>query len=919
MSRQAEDRYVYMFEEGRDSWRDLLGGKGAGLAEMTRIGLPVPPGFTITTRACTTYYRLGKSLPTGLWEETRAAMARLEEKAGRRFGDRVRPLLVSVRSGAPVSMPGMMDTILNLGLNQYTVAGLGAETDPGFACDCYRRFIQMFGNVVLKMEHRRFEELLEAKKRALGVEQDQLMPPAAWQELVEDYLALVERETGEPFPQDPWDQLRRAIGAVFESWDNPRARVYRRVNRIPDDLGTAVNVQAMVFGNLGEQSATGVMFTRNPSTGHKQVYGEYLVRAQGEDVVAGLRTPQPLGRMEEEMPATYRQVLEVARLLEQHYRDVQDIEFTVQEGRLYVLQTRSAKRTARAAIRTAVDMVREGRVTREEALMRVEPAQVVQMLHRGVAPDARVSPLAQGLPASPGAASGRVVFDADRAEALGSQGEAVILVRPETTPDDMHGIVQARGILTSRGGMTCHAAIVARHMGKPCVVGCEAIRIDLDRREFWVGKTRLAEGDVISIDGATGRVFAGEVPLVDPELGAEFLELLAWADETRQLGVRANADTPQDARRAREFGAAGIGLCRTEHMFMAPDRLPVVQEMIVAETEEERRAALDRLLPMQEGDFYQILRTMAGLPVTIRLLDPPLHEFVPRIEELVERVRELRARVAGQAAQVAGDSTGAAAGAASDRAGVDDRRDGVTVELVRAERLLRRARALQEANPMLGFRGCRLGILYPEIYEMQARAIFGATARLVKEGVDARPEVMIPVVGIARELEVLRELVERVGRQVMAAGGVTFPLVVGTMIEVPRACLTAGDIARHADFFSFGTNDLTQTTFGFSRDDAEAKFLPQYVERKLVPENPFMTLDEPGVGRLMAMAVQEGRAVCPQLKVGICGEHGGDPASIDLCHRLGLDYVSCSPFRVPVARLAAARAAIRNRERAGGD
>ncbi|MDI6823894.1 MAG: pyruvate, phosphate dikinase [Bacillota bacterium] len=914
MSNRTCDRYVYMFEEGHGSWRDLLGGKGAGLAEMTRIGLPVPPGFTITTRACADYYRLGKRLPPGLREEIRAAMVRLEERTGRALGDPGRPLLVSVRSGAPVSMPGMMDTILNLGLNPETVAGLASQTDAGFAYDCYRRFIQMFANVVLKMEHRRFEELLEAKKRAVRVDQDQLVPAAAWQELVEEYLALVERETGRPFPQDPWEQLERAVGAVFESWDNPRARVYRRVNRIPDDLGTAVNVQTMVFGNLGDHSATGVMFTRNPSTGEKRVYGEYLVQAQGEDVVAGLRTPQPLERMEEEMPATYRQILDVARLLEEHYRDVQDIEFTVQEGKLYVLQTRSGKRTARAAIRTAVDMVREGLITREEAIGRVDPAQVVQMLHRGVDPDFRTPPLATGLPASPGAATGKVVFDADRAEVLGAQGEAVILVRPETTPDDMHGIVQSRGILTSRGGMTCHAAIVARHMGKPCVVGCEALRIDPEAREFWVGPTRVSEGDVISIDGATGRVFAGEVPLVDPELSAEFLELLKWADEVRVLGVRANADTPEDARRARGFGAAGIGLCRTEHMFMAADRLPVVQEMIMAETEEERRAALDRLLPMQEGDFYEILRAMEGLPVTIRLLDPPLHEFLPRVEELAERVRDLRARLAANPGHW--PSSGEGAVLTGEPPAGDP---GVAEELARTEKLLRRARALQEANPMLGLRGCRLGILYPEVYEMQARAIFAATARLVREGVDARPEVMIPLVGIARELEIMRELVERVGRQVMEESGITFPLVVGTMIEVPRACLTAGEIARHADFFSFGTNDLTQTTFGFSRDDAEAKFLPHYVEKKLVPENPFMTLDEHGVGRLMAMAVQEGRAVRPDLKVGICGEHGGDPASIDLCHRLGLNYVSCSPFRVPVARLAAARAAIRNRERTGGD
>ncbi|MDA8347029.1 MAG: pyruvate, phosphate dikinase [Thermaerobacter sp.] len=875
------EKYVYRFEEGSKDDRARLGGKGANLAEMTRVGLPVPPGFTVTAPACNAYNKLGRQFPEGLEDDVWREVAALEERAGKQFGDRENPLLVSVRSGAAVSMPGMMDTVLNLGLNPQTREGLGARAGRRFALDCHRRFIQMFGNVVLHMEHSDFETVLHDAREKAGVHQDHELTESDLEEIIVRYLQLVERHTGRPFPEDPREQLILAIRAVFDSWENPRAKVYRRINQIPDDLGTAVNVQAMVFGNLSPQSGTGVLFTRNPNTGEKVLYGEYLTQAQGEDVVAGIRTPKEIGVLKDDIPAAYDQVEKVAQLLERHYADMQDIEFTIEDGRLYMLQTRSGKRSARASVKIAVDLVREGRISKAEALGRVTPEQVDQLLHRGVDPHAQNEVLAKGLPASPGAASGQIVFDADTAEKLGRLGEKVLLVRPETAPDDIHGIVLAQGVLTSRGGMTCHAAIVARGMGKPCIVGCEALKIDLGRKELQVGDRTFKENDTISIDGATGRVFAGQVAMVEPELGKEASEILAWADETRRLGVMANADTPEDAEKARAFGAQGVGLCRTEHMFMQQDRLPVVQEMILAGTEAERRAALDRLLPFQEGDFYGILKAMRGLPVTIRLLDPPLHEFLPDVEELAVEVALLKER--GQQ------------GSEAYRRKAD---------------LLRQARALSEFNPMLGFRGCRLGLIYPEIYEMQARAIFQATARLQREGIDVHPEVMIPLVGDPKELQISRKLVAAVHQQVQSETGASIPLKVGTMLEVPRACLLAGEIAQHADFFSFGTNDLTQTTFGYSRDDAEGKFLTRYLEEKVLEENPFAVLDQAGVGQLVTFGVARGRAVKPELKVGICGEHGGEPRSIAFCHRTGLNYVSCSPYRVPIARLAAARAAL---------
>jgi len=875
------DRPIYRFDEGSAQMRELLGGKGANLAEMVALGLPVPPGFTITTTVCKRYYQLGEKLPPDLMPAVREAMADLERSTGKSFGDPARPLLVSVRSGAAVSMPGMMDTILNLGLNDEVVEGLAeAARDHRFALDSYRRFIQMFGNVVLGIPHERFERVLAELKARAKVAEDAGLDEAHLRELIGEYHDVVKTQCRREFPQDPYLQLEMAIAAVFRSWNNHRARVYRKVHHIPDDLGTAVTVQCMVFGNMGWDSATGVVFSRNPATGERGMYGEYLLNAQGEDVVAGIRTPRPIDRMADDLPEAYRELRRAVETLERHYRDMQDVEFTVERGRLYLLQTRTAKRTAAAAVKVAVDLAREGIIDRSEALRRVDPDQLARLLHRTVDAERAPEPLAVGLPASPGAACGEVVMDADRAEALGQQGRAVILVRPETTPDDMHGIVQAQGILTSRGGMTCHAAIVARGMGKPCVVGCDALSIDLVDRTARIGGITIREGDLISIDGATGRVYLGEVPMVEPRVGGEFRLLLDWAREFRRLGVRANADTPEDARRAREFGAEGIGLCRTEHMFMAPDRLPVVQEMILASTREERQRALDRLRVMQEEDFYRILKEMDGLPVTIRLLDPPLHEFLPDVEELAREVAEAAAQG----------------------------HEGPEVE--RKRELLRKARALAEFNPMLGFRGCRLGIVYPEIYRMQAEAIFRATARLLREGRHPRPEVMIPLVAEARELKLLREVVAAAAERVGQLEGVEVPAVVGTMIEVPRAALTAAEIAEYAEFFSFGTNDLTQTTFGFSRDDAEAKFLHHYVHRSILPHNPFAVLDEAGVGRLIRLAVEEGRSARPDLKIGICGEHGGEPRSILFCHRVGLDYVSCSPFRVPVALLAAAQAAL---------
>jgi pyruvate,orthophosphate dikinase len=898
----GKKKWVYLFEEGRADQRRLLGGKGANLAEMTNIGLPVPPGFTISTEACIASYDAGGRFPEGLREQVSDRLAVIEKKTGKRFGDPTNPLLVSVRSGAMVSMPGMMDTILNLGLNAETVEGLAARSgDPRFAYDCYRRFIQMFGNVVLKLEHHDFDKIIGAQRRKAGVESDHELTVDDLKEVVTAYGDFVKENTGSVFPQDPTTQLHMAIEAVFASWNNDRAIVYRNVNKIPHDLGTAVNVQTMVFGNLGPTSATGVMFTRNPATGEPGVYGEYLVNAQGEDVVAGIRTPKPLEAMKDEMPETYGQLVDLCQTLEKHYRDMQDIEFTVEDGRLYVLQTRTGKRTAAAAVKIAVDMVGEGLVDREEAVMRFPAEQAEQLLKPMIAWERvkreGLEPVkaATGLPASPGAALGRVVFtSAEAVEMVGEQTDPkkkpkVILVRPMTNPDDIRGILAAQGVLTSQGGMTCHAAIVARQWGIPTVVGCQALEIDEDRRLINVNGRVIRQGDVVTIDGSTGDVYLGELPLVEPQISDEFAILLGWADEFRRLGVWANADTPKEAARAREYGAEGIGLCRTEHMFLVPERVPVVRRMILAEDEAVRREALDELLPMQEEDFYGILKTMHGLPVTIRLLDPPLHEFLPHRDHLLVELTELRV-------------TGAGAD------GADPERQR---KLEETEELLRRVDELHEFNPMMGHRGVRLGVTFPEVYEMQARAIFRAAARLVKEGVDARPEVMVPLVGLEGEIAMMRELVVRVAEETMEEFGVRFEYHVGTMIEVPRGALVADEIARHAEFFSFGTNDLTQMTFGFSRDDAEGKFLGAYLEHRLLKNNPFATLDQSGVGRLMEIAILRGRNVREDLKIGICGEHGGDPESIGFCHEAGLDYVSCSPFRVPTARVAAAQARIR--------
>jgi pyruvate,orthophosphate dikinase len=852
-------RYVYDFDEPSEGGRDLLGGKGVGLAEMTQLGIPVPAGFTITTDACRAYMAAGNELPPGLEDEIAEHIRRLEERTGKRFGDPDDPLLVSVRSGAAVSMPGMMDTILNLGLNDDAAGGLARVTaEPRFANDSYRRLIQMYGEVVDGIDGHRFEQALADLKQRRGAAQDVDLTADHLAELIETFRRIYRDETGRDFPQGARDQLARAVRAVFDSWNNPRAQVYRRTYRIPDDIGTAVNVVQMVFGNKGDDSGTGVAFTRDPSTGEQGVYGEFLANAQGEDVVSGIRTPQPLQDMSDRLPEAYEQLLDTMRRLEEHYRDMQDIEFTVEEGKLYLLQTRTAKRTAAAAVKCAVDMTTEGLITREEAIARIDPGQLGQLMHPMLDPTADWQVAARGLNASPGAAAGKVVFDADTAEDRGKAGESVILVRWETTPDDIHGLIQAKGILTAHGGMTSHAAVVARGMGKPCVAGCEALEIDYAAKTARLAGNELREGDVLTIDGGTGAVILGEVPLVPPQINDDFQTILEWADALRRLKVRANADTPNDAAKAREFGAEGIGLCRTEHMFFGEERLPVVQEMIMAENEEGRRAALDRLLPFQQADFEGIFEAMAGLPVTIRLLDPPLHEFLPDEEH------------------------------------------------ARDERMRHRIRALSEANPMLGTRGCRLGLQYPEIYEMQVRAIIRA-ALAVEERAREAPlvEIMHPLVGFEEELSRLRNLTERVADEEGA-----HEYLCGTMIELPRACVRADEIARHADFFSFGTNDLTQTTLGFSRDDAEGKFLTYYLEDGLLARNPFETLDIGGVGELMRIAVERGRATREDIKLGICGEHGGEPASVAFCHELGLAYVSCSPYRVPIARLAAAQAAL---------
>ena len=879
-------KWVYSFggghNEGRADMRNLLGGKGANLAEMASIGLPVPPGFTITTEVCTAFYERDRQYPEGLQDEVRDALALIEQAVGLRFGDPDQPLLVSVRSGARVSMPGMMDTVLNLGLNDETVLGLErASGDSRFAWDSYRRFIQMYGSVVLGVDHHRFEEIIETAKIDADVVEDTALTPEHWRGVVDEYKAMVAEERGAPFPQDPHEQLWGAIGAVFGSWMNPRANTYRRLHDIPADWGTAVNVQAMVFGNMGADCATGVCFTRDPSTGEDLFYGEFLVNAQGEDVVAGIRTPQPMSRarakpgevsMEEALPDAYAELVEVRGKLERHYRDMQDIEFTVQQNRLYMLQTRSGKRTAAASLRIAVEMAEAGLIDRTEAVRRVNPASLDQLLHPTLDPSAPRTVISKGLPASPGAASGAAVFSADEAEMRAAKGESVILVRIETSPEDIHGMHAARGVLTTRGGMTSHAAVVARGMGRPCVAGAGGILVDYGAQTLSAGGRTIRAGETVTLDGATGEVFVGAVAMIEPTLSGDFATLMSWADGVRRLGVRANAETPLDAETARRFGAEGIGLSRTEPMFFDPQRVGAMRQMIMAHDERGRRAALDKLLPFQRQDFAELFRIMAGLPVTIRLLDPPLHEFLPHQEH----------EMADVAAAL-----------------------GQDIEQVR-----QRAAELAEANPMLGHRGCRLGITYPEIYEMQARAIFeGALEAAEATGEAPIPEIMIPLIAMERELEITRAQVDRVAEEVFRERGRRVEYSVGTMIELPRAALLADRIARSADFFSFGTNDLTQTAFGLSRDDA-GKFLPAYVEAGILPKDPFVSIDVDGVGALVRMAADRARTVKNDLKMGICGEHGGDPASIAFCEEVGLDYVSCSPYRVPVARLAAAQAAL---------
>ncbi len=921
--------------------RDLLGGKGAGVAEMTNAGLPVPPGFTITTEACNAYYDSGKRFPDGMWDQALTALHHVEEQMGKRLGDAADPLLVSVRSGAKFSMPGMMDTVLNLGLNDETVKGLIAKSgDAHFGYDAYRRFIQMFSKIVLGVDPKAFEAKLEEARVAAGVQTDAELPTEALQTLTGDFKRIAEAHSGKPFPTDPLDQMRQAIEAVFSSWNNARAIAYRNAQKIPHDLGTAVNVQTMVFGNMGWDSGTGVAFTRDPNTGEKKIYAEYLPNAQGEDVVAGIRTPLKIEQLAADMPEVYAEFAAIAERLERHYRDVQDLEFTIEKGTLFMLQTRSAKRTAAAAVKIAVDMELEGLITKEEAIQRVEPAQVVQLLlprfdqeDKNAARKAERF-LAKGLNASPGAAYGAAVFDAGTAERLGKAGQRVVLVRPETSPDDVHGMLQAKGILTARGGATSHAAVVARGLGLPCVAGCEDIRVDEEGKILTVLKTGqvLREGDEISIDGSTGEVFAGIIKVVEPnyEEEHELRTVLDWADTVRHLGVWANADYPRDAERAVLFGAEGIGLCRTEHMFFETVRLPVVQRMILAPTRAERQTALDALLPMQRGDFIGIFRAMRNpktgeaYPVVIRLIDPPLHEFLPSLEDLlvdVTRLEDHIIQIAGPKPEKKEEEDAWLAKAPAE----------LRAKFVERHALLQAVEQMHESNPMLGLRGCRLGLLYPEINVMQTRAILEAAVELEKEGIHAKPKIMIPLVGHVNELAEVRRQLEDAAADVVRQTGVTVEYKFGTMIELPRAALTAGQIAGVAEFFSFGTNDLTQTTFGFSRDDAEGKFLLRYVDGlpkldvagnamldadgkaelvKILKVNPFQTIDREGVGRLVDIAVREGRATNPNLEVGVCGEHGGDPDSIAFFATVGLDYVSCSPFRVPVARLAAAQAVL---------
>ncbi len=883
-TKTENSKYVYFFgdgkAEGNGQMKDILGGKGAGLAEMTNTGVPVPSGFTITTEVCNKFYENGMKIPEGLDEQIAKNLKKLEKSMDKKFGDRVNPLLVSVRSGAKFSMPGMMDTILNLGLNDETIKGLIDKTgNERFVYDVYRRFIQMFGNVVLGVEKEVFEKEIHEIKKSKGVKLDIELNADDLKALVSKFKAKVKDKANIDFPQEPHKQLEMARDAVFKSWNTPRAITYRRLNKIPDTLGTAVNVQAMVFGNMGDDSATGVGFTRNPATGEKMFYGEYLLNAQGEDVVAGIRTPHPIADLENQMSEVFKQLRQITTKLEKHYKDIQDFEFTVEKGKLFMLQTRIGKRTAAAAVKIAVDMVKEGVISKEEALMRLQPEQIDQLLHPIIDPKAEIKVIAKGLPASPGAAKGKAVFTADEA-VIEAEKESVILVRMETCPDDIHGMDAADGILTARGGMTSHAAVVARGMGKPCVAGCESLQISEKNRTITVGDIVVKDGDYITIDGGTGRVILGKVPTIEPSLSGEFGEFIEWADKVRKIGVRANADIPRDAKVAREFGAEGIGLCRTEHMFFAGDRLPVVQEMILADTEEGRRKALDKLLPMQKEDFLGLFKEMKGFPVIIRTLDPPLHEFLPKREELMVEVAVKK--VKGE------DAT-------------------------KAEKLLARVEQLHEFNPMLGHRGCRLGITYPEITEMQARAIMEAACELAKDGETVLPEIMIPLVGHINEFKDQKKIVTTVAEETMKKYNVKIKYLVGTMIEIPRAAITADEIAEEAEFFSFGTNDLTQMTFGFSRDDA-AKFIKIYEDKKILPSDPFQTIDQEGVGKVVKIAIEKGRKTNKKLEIGICGEHGGDPESVKFCHRAGMNYVSCSPYRVPIARLAAAQAALEEKK-----
>ncbi len=871
--------------EGRGDMKGLLGGKGAGLAEMTNIKIPVPPGFTITTDACQLYYESNMSFPEWVDKEMHKYMGKVESLMKSKFGDPKNPLLVSVRSGAKFSMPGMMDTVLNLGLNDTTVQGFIEKTGDGrFVYDNYRRFISMFGNVVLGIDKDVFESVIQKKKKEKKIRHDSSLQVRDLEDIVDKFKKIIIRKTGEPFPEDPYLQLAMARDAVFRSWNNPRAISYRRLNDIPSDLGTAVNVQAMVYGNMGPTSGTGVGFTRNPATGMNEFYGEYLINAQGEDVVAGIRTPAPINQLETEMPHVFKELRDITARLEHHYRDVQDFEFTIQEGKLYMLQTRAGKRTVQAALKIATDMVDEGLISTEEALMRIEPANLDQLLHPRLDPSASYKVVASGLAASPGAGSGAAVFTAEDAVEMAASGKSCILVRQETNPDDIEGMHAAAGILTSRGGMTSHAAVVARGMGKPCVAGCEKIRVDEHKKQVHIGRLIIKVGEILTINGSTGDVIIGKVPTIEPELSGEFSELMEWADQARKLGVRTNADTPQDAKQALAFGAEGIGLCRTEHMFFSEERLPIVQRMIIAESTEKRQQALDKLLPFQKDDFKKILDAMQGYPVTIRTLDPPLHEFLPHREDIMAKIKKL-----------------------------DKTHEDYEDRLERLNRIIARIDDLKEVNPMLGHRGCRLGIVYPEITEMQVRAIMEAACELTKAGKKVYPEIMIPLVGHINEFKNQKEVVDRVALETMTRYKTTVNYLVGTMIEIPRAALTADEIAKEAQFFSFGTNDLTQMTMGFSRDDA-GKFLRDYVSRGILPKDPFVSLDIEGVGQLVRMGFEKGRSTNPELKVGICGEHGGDPDSIQFCHDVGLNYVSCSPFRVPIARLVAAQAVLREKE-----